>query len=232
MGWPPLAFVSIGAVLRIYTGTGDDGTTGLLYGGRVGKDDPIMEINGTVDEAQAAMGLARAEAVPDSELDQMLTVLERELYVLMAEVATDPDNHGKLKPGQTLVTKEMVESLEGRIDALKDRYDMPAEFVVPGANRGSAALDLARTVVRRAERLWVSEQIEGSEVGRYLNRLSDLLWAMARWVEGDHHLLARGAPRRRKASSDAAPPPPPPADPAGPDPSTGTSDGQPGGLPS
>jgi cob(I)alamin adenosyltransferase len=216
-------------VLRIYTRTGDDGTTGLLYGGRVGKDDPIMQINGVVDEAQAAMGMARAEAEPDSELDQMLTGLERDLYVLMAEVATDSDNHGKLKPGQTLVTPEMVESLEARIDDLKGRFDMPAEFVVPGANRGSAALDMARTVVRRAERLWVSEQIEGSEVGRYLNRLSDLLWTMARWVEGDHHLLARGAPRRRRAASEAATAPPAAA---GPGPSTGTSEGEPGGLPS
>jgi cob(I)alamin adenosyltransferase len=215
-------------VLRIYTRTGDDGTTGLLYGGRVGKDAPIMQINGAVDEAQAAMGLARAEAVPDSELDRMLTDLERDLYVLMAEVATDPAHHAKLKPGQTLVTDEMVESLEGRIDDLKDRFDMPAEFVVPGANRGSAALDVARTVVRRAERLWVSEQFEGSEAGRYLNRLSDLLWTMARWVEGDHHLLARGAPRRRGTSSDGAAAQP--VDTAGPDASTGTSDGTPGGL--
>jgi cob(I)alamin adenosyltransferase len=210
-------------VLRIYTRTGDDGTTGLLYGGRVAKDDPIMQINGAVDEAQAAMGVARAEAEPGSELDQMLTGLERDLYVLMAEVATDVDNHGKLKPGQTLVTPDMVESLEARIDDLKGRFDMPAEFVVPGANRGSAALDMARTVVRRAERLWVSEQIEGSDVGRYLNRLSDLLWTMARWVEGDHHLLARGAPRRRKAASDAADEP---------GPSTAISEGEPGGLPS
>jgi cob(I)alamin adenosyltransferase len=103
---------------------------------------------------------------------------------------------------------------------------MPAEFVVPGANRGSAALDMARTVVRRAERLWVSERIEGSEVGRYLNRLSDLLWTMARWVEGDHHLLARSAPRRRRASSDAATA----SEDTGP--STETSEGEPGGLPS
>jgi cob(I)alamin adenosyltransferase len=210
-------------VLRIYTRTGDDGTTGLLYGGRVAKDDPIMQINGAVDEAQAAMGMARAEAEPQSELDRMLTSLERDLYVLMAEVATDADNHRKLKPGQTLVTQEMVESLVERIDDLKGRFGMPAEFVVPGANRGSAALDMARTVVRRAERLWVSEQIEGSEVGRYLNRLSDLLWTMARWVEGDHHLLARGAPRRGKAASDTA---------TEPGPSTGTSEGEPGGLPS
>jgi cob(I)alamin adenosyltransferase len=184
-------------VLKIYTKTGDDGTTGLLYGGRVRKDSLVMQINGTVDEAQAVMGAARAEAAPDSELDHLLTRLERDLYVLMAEVATDPSKRSKLKAGTTLVTPEMVAALEERIDDLIDRFDMPTEFVVPGANRASAALDLARTVVRRAERLLVSAPIEDSLVGQYLNRLSDLLWAMARWVEGEDHLLARGAPRRR-----------------------------------
>ncbi len=190
-------------MLKIYTKTGDDGTTGLLYGGRVPKDALAVQVNGTVDEAQAAMGLARAEAAPDSELDRLLTDLERDLYVLMAEVATDPSNRSKLKPGTTLVTAEMVESLERHIDDLIARSDLPAEFVVPGANRASAALDLARTVVRRAERLTVSAPVEGSLVGRYLNRLSDLLWAMARWTEGQDHLLARGAPHRRRSTGDA-----------------------------
>ena len=91
----------------------------------------------------------------------------------------------------------MVDGLEGNIDDLIARIDMPTDFVVPGANRASAALDLARTVVRRAERLVVSFPIEGSEVGRYLNRLSDLLWAMARYAEGDQHLLARRRQRNR-----------------------------------
>ncbi len=193
-------------MVKIYTKTGDDGTTGLLFGGRVRKDAAAVSINGTVDEAQAAMGMARAEAEPDSELDQLLIVLERELYILMAEVATDPSNRSKLKAGQTLVTAEMVQALEGRIDGLKDRYVMPGDFVVPGANRASAALDLARAVVRRAERLLVSDPIEGSEVGPYLNRLSDLLWAMARWTEGNDHLLSRSTPAR-PLTSDADPAP-------------------------
>ncbi len=104
-----------------------------------------MEINGTVDEAQAVMGVARSEAVPDSELDRLLTALERELYVLMAEVATDPAKRSKLEPGTTLVTTGMVEALEEQIDGLTGRFEMPADFVVPGATRASAALDLART---------------------------------------------------------------------------------------
>ncbi len=183
-------------MLKIYTRTGDDGTTGLLYGGRISKDAPMMQVTGTVDEAQAAMGLARAEAGPGSELDDLLTHLERELYVLMAEVTTDPSHRPKLVAGKTLVTEEMVTALEERIDGLIARVAMPTEFVVPGANRASAALDLARTIVRRAERLLVSSPIEDSLVGLYLNRLSDLLWALARWAEGQDHLLARGAPRR------------------------------------
>jgi len=190
-------------VVRIYTKTGDDGTTGLLYGGRVPKDSAVININGTVDEAQAVMGMARAEAERGSELDLLLTRLERDLYVLMAEVATHPTRRSKLVPGQTLVTEEMVSSLEEHIDELIERFDMPSDFVIPGVNRVSAALDQARTVVRRAERLLVSEPIADSQVGRYLNRLSDLLWAMARWTEGDHHLLSHGTPRRARAPKDS-----------------------------
>jgi cob(I)alamin adenosyltransferase len=189
-------------VVRIYTKTGDDGTTGLLYGGRVPKDSAVININGTVDEAQAVMGMARAEAERGSELDLLLTRLERDLYVLMAEVATNPTRRSKLVPGQTLVTEEMVSYLEDQIDQFIERFDMPADFVIPGVNRASAALDQARTVVRRAERLLVSEPIADSQVGRYLNRLSDLLWAMARWTEGDHHLLSHGTPRRTRTPKD------------------------------
>ncbi len=193
-------------MLKIYTKTGDDGTTGLLYGGRVRKDAPMMQVTGTVDEAQAAMGMARAEATAGSELDEILTHLERELYVLMAEVTTDPLHRSKLVAAKTLVTQEMVEALEEMIDDLISRVAMPTEFVIPGANRASAALDVARTVVRRAERLLVSSPIEGSLVHAYLNRLSDLLWALARWAEGQEHLLARGAPRRSAApAGDDAP---------------------------
>lgn len=181
---------------KIYTKSGDDGTTGLLYGGRVPKDALVMQVNGTVDEAQAAMGMARSEAEPGSELDTHLVALERDLYVLMAEVATDVSNRTKLVAGVTLVTPAMVEAVESRIDDLIVRFTMPAEFVVPGATRASAALDLARTVVRRAERLAISLDVEGSLVRVYLNRLSDLLWAMARWAEGDDHLMARERQRR------------------------------------
>ncbi len=177
---------------RIYTKKGDDGTTGLLYGGRVRKDSWQMELNGAVDEAQAALGLARAESAPGSEVNQHLTSLARDLYVLMAEVATAPGNRKKLTAGSSLVTADMVLALESGIDDLLSRFDMPSDFTVPGENRLSAALDLARTIVRRAERLAVAEPVEGSYVLPYLNRLSDLLWAMARWTEGPDHILSKG----------------------------------------
>ena len=184
-------------MVRIYTRKGDDGTTGLLYGGRVRKDAPAIEANGAVDEAQAALGIARAEADPDTELAQLIIGLERDLWVLMAEVATAPENRKKLSPGQSLVTAEMIASLESSIDDLSEQFEMPAEFVVPGQNRISAALDVARTVVRRAERLLsANPPAEDSLSGAYMNRLSDLLWTMARWQEGEH-LTARPDGRRR-----------------------------------
>lgn len=189
--------------MHIYTRKGDDGTTGLLYGGRVAKDAPRIEVNGAVDEAQAALGVARAEAEPGSELDSMLIGLERDLYVVMAELATADDHRSRLVAGATMVTSEMVAALESRIDDLTGRFPMPSEFVVPGQNRRAAALDVARTVVRRAERQLVASGLAApaapSQVGPYLNRLSDLLWAMARWQEGDVHVTARTPRAKRQA---------------------------------
>jgi len=171
--------------VKIYTKKGDDGTTGLLFGGRVRKDSPAIEANGAVDEAQAALGVARAEAARGAELDELLITLERDLWVLMAELATAPDNRAKLTPGASLVTAEMVEALEDRIDDINERFTMPEEFVVPGQNPTAAQLDVARTVVRRAERLALAAAPADSQVVPYLNRLSDLLWTMARWQEGE-----------------------------------------------
>lgn len=171
--------------MRIYTKKGDDGTTGLYFGGRIDKHAPVVDAYGTVDEAQAFLGLARAEAPRGSELDELLVSVERDLWVLMADLATAAENRHKLEPGATAVTEEMVTALEARIDALNERFPMPTEFVVPGQSRVSALLDVARTVVRRAERLAVPTAAQGSHVVPYLNRLSDLLWTTARWQEGD-----------------------------------------------
>ena len=106
-------------------------------------------------------------------------------------IATAPNNRHKLKPGQTLVTQEMVDALERTIDELSSETTMPKEFVVPGENPVAAALDVARTVIRRAERVATSYPLKDSFVIAYLNRLSDLAWSMARWVEGDSHRTAR-----------------------------------------
>jgi cob(I)alamin adenosyltransferase len=178
-------------VSKLYTGKGDDGTTGLFYGGRVPKHDARPEAYGTVDEAQAAIGLARAAADRGSELDTILVGLERDLYVLMAELATLPENHHKLTPGQSSVTEDHVVALGERTDDVGDRFEFPTEFVVPGQDEVSARLDVARTVVRRAERAAVAVAVDGSQVVPYLNRLSSLLWTLARWVESGDTLLSR-----------------------------------------
>jgi cob(I)alamin adenosyltransferase len=170
--------------MNIYTRRGDDGTTGLLYGGRVRKDAPALTACGDVDEAQAALGQARVTTDRGSELDELLVRLERDLWVLMAEVATAPEHRDRLVAGQTLVTPQMVQSLEPVIDDLTGRFDPPKEFVLPGQTATAAALDLARTVVRRAERSALAVAVDESSVIPYLNRLSDLLWTMARWQEG------------------------------------------------
>lgn len=170
--------------MKVYTRKGDDGTTGLFGGGRVPKDGPAPEAYGAVDEAQAALGVARAFTVTGSELEAIIVELQRDLWVLMAELATAPENRHKLKAGATLVTAEMVAALEEHIDRFTERFEMPREFVVPGGTPLSGFLDLARTVVRRAERRAVPVAVEGSHVGAYLNRLSDLVWTLARWQEG------------------------------------------------
>jgi cob(I)alamin adenosyltransferase len=175
---------------RIYTKKGDDGTTGLFYGGRVAKDSELPTAYGTVDEAQAVLGLARAQAGDGSPVDQLLVPLMRDLYVLMAELATLPENRSKLQPGSSSVTVEMVQHLEVVIDELDGQFTHPTEFVVPGGNAVSAWLDLGRTVIRRAERHALGAAAAPSQVVPYLNRLSDLLWTMARWHEGTS-LIAR-----------------------------------------
>ena len=172
--------------VSISTKRGDDGTTGLYHGGRVRKDSARIGTNGAIDEAQAALGLARAE-VRGSELDDELAHLERDLWVVMAEVATAPRSRGRLVEGRTLVTAEMVDALERRVHELEAADSIPSEFVVPGQTRVSAALDLARTVVRRAEAMAVALGVgDGSHVVPYLNRLSDLCWLLARSSEREH----------------------------------------------
>ena len=165
--------------MKVYTRKGDDGTTGLLHGGRVAKDSSQPTAYGDVDEAQAVIGLARA--VADGELAGILIDIERDLWVVMAELACNPDrlDEAGSRPGP-----EMVDRLESLIDDVSARFDPPTEFVVPGEGEVSARLDVARAVCRRAERSALSAAAPGSSVVPYLNRLSDLLWTLARWSEG------------------------------------------------
>lgn len=173
--------------MKIYTKRGDDGSTGLLYGGRLSKDDARVEAYGSSDEAVAALGLARATCSNDTVKAQILRI-QRELFVVGAELATAPENRGKLTPGQTLVTAEMVDALEHLIDRTESEIQMPQEFIVPGQSAAGAAIDLARALVRRTERRAVAlaraGELPGSEVGRYLNRLADALFVLARAEEG------------------------------------------------
>jgi len=180
-------------VTRLYTGKGDDGTTGLLFGGRVPKDSAHPRAVGAVDEAQAVIGAARALCDPGGELDRQLTQACRDLWVLMGELATLPENHHKLTDGQTRVSAAMVDAVAAMVDDLGARFEAPANFVVPGQTPLAAQLDVARTVVRRAEREAVGATGDGSHALAYLNRLSSLLWVQARWVEGEH-LLSRDVP--------------------------------------
>jgi cob(I)alamin adenosyltransferase len=179
---------------RIYTKAGDDGTTGLLYGGRISKADPATEAYGTTDEAVAVLGLARA-LNEDAALAERLLSLQRQLFVVGADLATNPDERGKLQPGVSLVTDGDVDGLETWIDELVTAHPLPNAFIVPGANPVSACLDVARSVVRRAERRVVELREGGAEVNdavvRYLNRLSDLLFVLARVAAGETEPTSR-----------------------------------------
>ncbi|MCA1839191.1 MAG: cob(I)yrinic acid a,c-diamide adenosyltransferase [Actinomycetota bacterium] len=184
--------------MKIYTKTGDDGTTGLLYGGRVSKNDLRTEAYGTTDEAVAMIGLARSFGPVAKDLEQMLLDVQRHLFVVGAELATNKANAGKLELGVSKVSDEMVGDMESWIDSMVAVSPLPEYFIVPGACQVSAALDVARAVVRRAERLAVAlrehDMLSGPTVVHYLNRLSDLLFVAARTEE---KARAIDAPRSR-----------------------------------
>jgi cob(I)alamin adenosyltransferase len=175
-------------VTRIYTRKGDDGTTSLWYGGRVGKNDARTEAYGSIDEAGAALGVARSLCGPDEgELAADILRVQGELFVAGAELATAPDAEGRLQEGISRIDDGMVEALEPVIDRYMDRVDLPPKFVITGGTTLSAQLDVARTVIRRAERRVVALRDGGGlasdAVLRYLNRASDLAFAMARFAD-------------------------------------------------
>jgi cob(I)alamin adenosyltransferase len=207
----------------VATGRGDDGSTGLLYGGeRISKDDLRTEAYGTIDEAVAALGLARARLGLKEEygvlspalrpLRDLVLRFQRELFVAAAELATNPRAWDRLEDGRTRVSQAMVEGVEAVLRDLEARIQMPSEFVVPGETPTSAGLELARTILRRAERRAVALGREGLIPGPhllpYLNRLADLLWVLARAAEQAEAKVAtpsRQQRRRKAADQDRSP---------------------------
>lgn len=182
--------------MKIYTRKGDDGTTGLWYGGRVSKQSGRPEAYGSVDEAGAQLGLCRAVAERGSELYDDILRIQGELFVAGAELATAPEARERLEAGVSRVTQEMVDRLETDIDRYMDRVELPPKFVIPGGTELSARLDVARTAVRRAERrvatLNEAEGLADETVLTYLNRVSDALFAMARFADEPEPELFEG----------------------------------------
>lgn len=183
----------------VATGRGDDGTTGLLFGGRIRKDDPRTEAYGAVDEAVAALGLARVELTAAGLADLAESILrwQRELFVVGADLATNPDATERQVDDVSRVTEAMLEGVEAELGRWEASVEMPREFVVPGETRASAALEVARAVLRRAERRVIAlERVVELESGwtvPYLNRLADLLWVLARAAEQAEHATATKA---------------------------------------
>jgi len=172
----------------IATKTGDDGTTALMFGRRVPKTDPRVAAYGTCDELNTALGMVRAFRTDPLVTDAVFAI-QKELVTLMGELAVAAEDRERYREkGFTFVTAAMVDALTARIDDLEQNHQISyAHWATPGATQASAVLDVARTACRRAERA-VCECRErdfsvSDEVIRYLNRLSDLCWLWARWVE-------------------------------------------------
>ncbi|MBP9902218.1 MAG: cob(I)yrinic acid a,c-diamide adenosyltransferase [Verrucomicrobiota bacterium] len=173
--------------MSIVTKTGDKGMTALMYGRRVSKCHPRVEAYGCVDELNTALGLARATADQDFIRNSLL-VIQRDLVTLMGELATAVEDLPRyVKDNYTLVTSQFTHKLDALIREVEAQSVSFKGWATPGACLNSAALDGARTVCRRAERrvcvLQEADQLQNSEIIIYLNRLADLLWLLARWVE-------------------------------------------------
>jgi len=183
--------------VKIYTRKGDDGTTGLWYGGRRPKADARIDAYGTVDEAGSALGVARSLCrAGKEEVESDLLHLQRDLFVAGAELAAAPEAADRLEDGVSRITDEMVNALEPLIDGYMDRVDLPPKFVIAGGTELSAALDLARAILRRAERrvatLAAEEDLHATAVIAYLNRAADLVYAMARYTDVSDPALFEG----------------------------------------
>lgn len=183
---------------RIYTRKGDDGTTSLWYGGRVGKDDARTEAYGAVDEAASALGVARALAAQEPEVAADVLRIQDDLFIAAAELATAPEAADRLAEGVSRVGTAMVDDLEALIDRYMDRVELPPKFVIPGGTQLSAQLDVARAILRRAERRAVAlGDALSPELLRFLNRASDAVYAIARFADADEPELFAGREREQ-----------------------------------
>jgi cob(I)alamin adenosyltransferase len=187
-------------VVKIYTKKGDDGSTSLWYGGRVPKHHGRTKAYGSLDEACSQLGVARALCGPEqAELAADILRLQDEIFIAGAELATAPEAADRLEDGVSRTTEEMVAELEGRIDHYMDQVELPPQFVIPGGNQLSAQLDVARTTIRRAERhitaLSEAGELISETVIHFVNRASDLAFAMARFADVEDPVLFEG--RRR-----------------------------------
>ena len=173
--------------MSIVTKTGDQGSTSLMYKRRVSKCHPRVEAYGSVDELNAALGLARASA-SQRFVAEVIEPIQKDLVILMGELATAVEDLPRyVKDGFSLVTPDLTSRLDSSVKTIEAQDISFKGWATPGANIASAALDVARTVCRRAERrvcgLQESGQLNNPEIIVFLNRLSDLLWLLARWVE-------------------------------------------------
>jgi cob(I)alamin adenosyltransferase len=184
-------------MVKIYTRKGDDGSTSLWYGGRVAKTDPRTEAYGSIDEANSALGVARSLCGREhADLSADVLRLQQELFVAGAELATAPEAADRLEDGVSRITEQMATELEGLIDRYMEQVDLPPQFVIPGGTQLSAAFDVARSAIRRAERRVVAlndaGELASPAVLHFLNRASDLAFAMARFADEPEPELFEG----------------------------------------
>jgi cob(I)alamin adenosyltransferase len=189
-------------MVKIYTKKGDDGTTSLWYGGRVPKDSARTEAYGSLDEACSELGVARAlcaEGTGSEELAADILRLQDDLFIAGAELATAPEAAGRLEDGISRTTPAMIAEAEALIDRYLAEVELAPNFVIPGGNLLSAHLDVARTAIRRAERriatLAEAGELASDTVIGFVNRASDLAYAMARWADDDDPVLFKGRGR-------------------------------------
>jgi len=174
--------------VKLFNKRGDSGETSLLYGQRTPKSGYRCHFNGAIDESVSALGLARSFC-KRKEVQDTLLQLQKDLFIAGAELAVPEENYADFQSKGRTISEEMVESLTGTVELFETKITLPKEFIIPGSTTSSAAIDMARTAVRRTERIAVQIHEQGllpnEIIMRYLNRMADLLFVLARYEETD-----------------------------------------------